>query len=70
MQFAFLQLYSNYDFPIAKLALLRALPWIINYKNKDVSWDKESYKDIATYTVVCSLVSLGDYLPSNFIDNR
>lgn len=67
MQLPFLQLYSNYDYPIAKLVLLRALPWIINNQNKDGSWGKESYKDIATYAVVRSLVSLGDYLPSNFI---
>jgi hypothetical protein len=67
MQLPLLQLYSNYNYPIAKLALLRALPWIINNQNKDGSWGKEPYKDIATYTVIHSLVSLLYYLPSNFI---
>jgi hypothetical protein len=67
MQFVFLQLYSNYEHPIAKLALLRALPWIINNQNKDGSWSNEPHKDLATYIVLRSLVSLRDYLPSDFI---
>jgi hypothetical protein len=66
-QFAFLQLYYNYDYPIAKLTLLRALSWIIYNQNKDGSWGKDPYKDIATYAVVRSLISLSDYLPANFI---
>ena len=69
-QLAFLQLYSNYNHTITKLVLLRALPWIINNQNKDGSWSKEPYKDIATYIVVRSLVSLGNYLPSTFIVNK
>jgi hypothetical protein len=70
MQLAFLQIYSNYDYTIARLALLRALPWIINNQNKDGSWGKEPYQDIATYIVVRSLVRLDDYLPSDFIINK
>jgi hypothetical protein len=70
MQLAFLQLYSNYDYAIAKLVFLRALPWIINNQNKDGSWGKEPYKDIATLIVIRSIINLGDYLPSNFIVNK
>ena len=70
MQLAFLQLYSNYDYPIAKLVLLRALPWIINNQNKDGSWGQQPHKDIATYIVVRSLISLRDYLPADFIVNK
>jgi hypothetical protein len=70
MQLAFLQLYSNYDYTIAKLVILRALPWIMNNQNKDGSWGKKPYKDIATYIVVRSLASLGNYLPSNFIISK
>ena len=70
MQLVFLQLYSNYNHEIAKLVLLRALPWIINNQNKDGSWSNEPHKDLATYIVLRTLLSLGDYLPSNFITKK
>ncbi|MHC4203905.1 MAG: hypothetical protein ACYSTT_04595 [Planctomycetota bacterium] len=67
LQLVLLQLFSKYEHPVAKLVILRALPWIINNQNKDGSWGKEHYKDVATLAVVNSCVSLGDYLPAQFI---
>jgi len=70
LQFILLQIFSRYDHPVAKLVILRAMPWIINNQNKDGSWGKEPYKDVATLVVVQSCVSLGDYLPTHFITNE
>jgi len=70
LQLVLLQIFSRYDHPVSKLVILRALPWIINNQNKDGSWGKEPYKDVATLAVVFSCVSLGDYLPANFIANE
>ncbi|MHC4425457.1 MAG: hypothetical protein ACYSYV_05100 [Planctomycetota bacterium] len=67
LQTAMLQLFSSYDHPVAKLAILRALPWIINNQNKDGSWGTEPVKDATTYAVLSALLSVRDELPSGFI---
>ena len=70
LQFILLQIFSRYDHPVSRLVILRALPWIINNQNKDGSWGKEPYKDIATLVVVHSFIGLGNYLPANFMINK
>jgi hypothetical protein len=70
LQFVLLQIFSKYKHPASKVVILRALPWIIKNQNRDGSWGKEPYKDIATFTVVRSIVNLGDCLPSNFIAKK
>ena len=70
LQFVLLQIFSSYDHPVARLVIIRALPWIIKNQNKDGSWGKEPYKDVATLAVVNSCAALGDYLPANFIAKK
>ena len=70
LQLVLLQIFSRYNHPVTRLVILRALPWILNNQNKDGSWGKEPYKDVATLAVVHSCVGLGDYLPANFIANE
>lgn len=70
LQLVLLQIFSSYNHPVSKLVILRALPWIINNQNKDGSWGKGPYKDVATLAVVHSCAALGDYLPVNFIANE
>jgi bifunctional DNA-binding transcriptional regulator/antitoxin component of YhaV-PrlF toxin-antitoxin module len=70
LQLVLLQIFARYNHPVARLVILRALSWIINNQNRDGSWGKEPYKDVATLAVARSFVRLGDYLPANFIANE
>ena len=64
IQIVFLQIFLNYNQPISKVVILRALPWIIKNQNKDGSWGTELAKDTTTFTILSALLSLGEDLPS------
>ncbi len=66
----FLQIFSRCDEPVAKLAMARMLPWLVNAQNRDGSWGRESFKDAASYAAVQALVSLGEHLPSGFFGSK
>jgi hypothetical protein len=55
----YLNLFSGYDTPVARVALLRALPWIRAEQNPDGAWGADGHQDAATLAVVRALVALG-----------
>ena len=66
-QAGILQAISRYDHPVAKVIVLRALPWIVKNQNKDGSWGEGERKDVETYSVVYALLSLGNILPDTIV---
>lgn len=63
-----LQIFSRINLPIAKLAIFRMLPGLIEIQNKDGSWGKEPVKDATTRVVSEAFLSLGKYLPDKILD--
>jgi len=63
-QAALLDTVSRYDIPVAKVFVLRSMPWIINTQNKDGSWGAEPHKDAVTLAIVKALLSVKSYLPA------
>jgi hypothetical protein len=66
----FLQIFSRSDQPVAKLALARMLPWLVNAQNGDGSWGRGQGKDATSHAVVDALVSLGEHLPAGFLQGN
>jgi len=62
-QAGILQAVSRYDHPVAKVMVLRSLPWIVQHQNADGSWGKADRKDAETFAVVDALCSVGSALP-------
>jgi len=58
-QAGYLSLYSSYDHPISKVAIMRSIPWIVNYQNRDGSWGDELNKDSSTLAVISALKNVG-----------
>ena len=58
---------ARYDHPVAKVIILRALPWIVQNQNADGSWGEGERKDVETYAVVDALLSLGNILPDTIV---
>jgi hypothetical protein len=63
----FLQLFARYDHPASKVAIMRALPWIVAAQNEDGSWGEGGGKDVATYAALSALASLGELLPAGMV---
>jgi hypothetical protein len=59
------QAVARYDHPVAKVVVLRALPWVVHNQHEDGSWGDGAQKDAETFAVVYALLSLGDFLPAN-----
>ena len=66
-QIGILQAVARYDHPVAKVIVLRSLPWIIENQNADGSWGEGKRKDAETFAVVYALLSLGRFLPVNLV---
>ncbi|MHC4986403.1 MAG: hypothetical protein ACYTFO_09650, partial [Planctomycetota bacterium] len=63
-QAALLDTVARYDIPVAKVFVLRSMPWIINTQNKDGSWGDEPHKDAVTLAIVKALLSVKSFLPA------
>ena len=59
----YLQLFASYDHPVAKVAILRSLPWIIDAQNPDGSWGEGPRVGSATLATLSALIALGKDLP-------
>ena len=57
-QAAFLSIFAGYDHPVAKTAILKMIPWIVENQNEDGSWGHGSAKDTSTLAVVGALRSV------------
>jgi len=57
-QAAFLSIFAAYDHPVAKVAILKMIPWIVENQNEDGSWGHESTKDTSTLAVASALKSV------------
>ena len=55
-QTALLQVFARYDHPASQIAILRALPWIVETQNADGFWGEGEHRDAATLAVVEALV--------------
>jgi hypothetical protein len=58
-----LQVFSFYDHPASRVAIIRSIPWIVDKQNPDGSWGDDSKKDVSTLAIVRALVSIRSYLP-------
>jgi len=63
-QAALLDTVARYDIPVAKVFVLRSMPWIINAQNKDGSWGVEPHQDAVTLAIVKAVLSVKHYLPA------
>ncbi|MBM3240171.1 hypothetical protein FJZ31_28130 [Candidatus Poribacteria bacterium] len=66
-EYFYLQLFAGYDHSVSKIAIMRSLPWILNSQNGDGSWGMEQHRDASTLAVIGAIVSVGDYLPYDFV---
>jgi len=57
-QAAFLSIFAGYDHPVAKTAILKMIPWIVENQNEDGSWGRGSARDTSTLAVVRALRSV------------
>jgi len=55
----YLQVFSGYDTPVAKVAILRSAPWILENQNEDGSWGAGPERESATLAVVKALRRVG-----------
>ena len=60
---ACLQTFAAFDHPIARVGIMRCVPWIVRAQNKDGSWGEEPHKDAVTLAILRALASGRDYLP-------
>ena len=58
-QAGYLGIITGYDIPIAKVAILRSVPWILENQNEDGSWGEEHERESATLAVVRALKIVG-----------
>ncbi|HEY94184.1 MAG TPA: hypothetical protein G4O15_04540 [Dehalococcoidia bacterium] len=54
----FLEIFSCYDTAIARVVLLRSIPWIRKHQNEDGSWGEGKEKERATLAVIKTLNKL------------
>ncbi|UCH51019.1 MAG: hypothetical protein JSV54_08460 [Chloroflexota bacterium] len=54
-QAGYLEIVARYDSPVAKVAILRSIPWILENQNSDGSWGEESERESATLAVIRAL---------------
>ena len=66
-QAIFLRTIAAFDGPIARVGVLRYIPWVIDSQNKDGSWGDVEHAEATTLAVVQSLVSARDYLPQGLL---
>jgi len=59
-----LQVFSGYDHPASRVAIMRAIPWIVGNQNPDGSWGEEERKDASTLAVIRALLRVRDLLPA------
>ena len=59
-----LQVFSGYDHPASRVAILRSIPWIIDNQNPDGSWGEGDGKDVSTLAVVQALLLVRELLPA------
>ena len=50
---------SGYDTPVARVAIMRSVPWILQNQNEDGSWGAEPDRESATIAVVRALKRAG-----------
>ena len=50
---------SGYDTPVARVAIMRSVPWILQNQNEDGSWGAEPDRESATIAVVRALKRVG-----------
>jgi hypothetical protein len=62
-KYFYLDLFSSFALPIAKLAIMRCIPWIIDSQNDDGSWGTNEEMDTATLSVVRAIRSVEALLP-------
>jgi len=67
LEAAVLQLFATMDGAVSKIAILRAVPWIVKSQNRDGSWGEESRRDAATLAVLSALAAVRRCLPSGFV---
>lgn len=53
-------IFAQYDHRVAQVAILRAIPWIVDNQNESGSWGEEPYEDITTLAIVRASVSVKD----------
>jgi len=58
-QAGFIELFSRFKLPVARLGIHRLLPWVIANQNKDGSWGEPPNKEAATLGVLRGLKSVG-----------
>jgi hypothetical protein len=63
-QAALLDTIARYDVPVAKVFVLRSMPWIIKTQNTDGSWGDEPHQDAVTLAILKALLSVKSYLPA------
>jgi len=66
-QAMYLDLFSRYDHPVARVAILRSVPWIIENQSADGSWGAGELRDATTLAVVRALARVKYDLPAGFL---
>ncbi|UCH42825.1 MAG: hypothetical protein JSW16_08480 [Dehalococcoidales bacterium] len=51
----YLEIIAGYDMPVAKVAIFRSIPWILENQNEDGSWGEEPERESATLAVIKAL---------------
>jgi hypothetical protein len=59
-----LQVFSYYDHPASRVAIMRSVPWIIGNQHSDGSWGEGDRKEASTLAVVQALLRVRDLLPA------
>ena len=57
-QAAFLSIFAGYDHPVAKMVILKMIPWIVENQSEDGSWGDQTTKDASTLAAVNALRSI------------
>lgn len=58
-----LQVFSGYDHPASRIAILLSIPWIVKSQNRDGSWGVGERRDATTAAVVTALMRVCEELP-------
>ena len=59
-----LQVFSGYDHPASRVAIVRSIPWIIDNQHPDGSWGEDDRQDASTLAVVRALLRVRELLPA------
>ena len=62
-QAGILETFARYDHPVVPVAVLRAVPWIVESQNEDGSWGSGASAEATTLAVLSALRAAGDALP-------